>query len=358
MSFSLPARASLAALIGLAIALPVAFAGPPKPAPAGKTPPAAPVAVGASLGAIEESCDKAEKDSNTALRRKRYEQVAAYVKASPSAKDILAARNTAVDLAEELEDWAKVVEHADEYLKNHADGEARVAVQLSRASAFGKLSKVEDSKKAYDEAIKGIDLEKNGAQSLWSAYTGYAAMLAEANDIEGAKKQYQAAKDAMSGIPQVNQLAEAAIKDLDLIGTEPAAFPDDAKDLDDKLVSLADFKGKVLLIDFWATWCGPCRVEMPNVIKAFEKFHAKGFEIVGISLDRPGDTEKVKEYVAQKKIGWRQVYYSDVPNKVSELYEVHGIPHTILIGKDGKVIKTGLRGEALQKTLEKLFAAK
>ena len=358
MTFSLPARASLAALIGLAVALPAAFAAPTKPAPAVKTP--APAVVGASLAAVEEACDKAEKDSNTALRRKRYEQIVAYAKANGSAKDAEVSRNTLVDLAVELEEWAKVVEHADDYLKNHAAGENHLGVQLVRAEAFGKLSKLDDAKKAYDGLIKGVNIEKDGAQVLWNAYSGYALMLAEANDVEGAKKQYQAAKDAMSNVRGVNEAAEAALKDLDLIGKEPEAFPEDAKDLDGKVVKLGDFKGKVLLIDFWATWCPPCRAEMPNVIQAYEKFHAKGFEIVGISLDYPlpTGTETVKTFITEKKMPWRQVYYSDEPNKVAELYGYHSIPQTMLIGKDGKVIKTGLRGEALQKALAKLFDAK
>ena len=356
MSVSFPARASLAALIGLAVALPVALAAPTKPAPAAKA--GTPAAVGASLSAIEESCDKAETDGSKALRRKRYEAVAAYVKASASAKDIAEARNTAVNLAEELEAWAGVVEHADDYLKNHATGETHVDVQLSRAGALGHLSKLDDAKKAYDEALKGLDLEKNGANTMWGAYVGYATMLADANDIEGAKKQYQAAKDAMPSVSQVNALAEAAMKNLDAIGKDATAFPEDAKDLDGKVVALGDFKGKVVLIDFWATWCPPCRQEMPNVIKAYEKFHAKGFEIVGISLDKPGDTEVVKKFTTEKKMPWRQVYYPADHNKVAEVYEVNGIPHTVLVGKDGKVIRVGLRGEMLQKTLESLFGSK
>jgi len=354
MSFPFSARASLAVLAGLAITLPVVSAAPTKPASGAK--PTAPL--GATLSAIEEACDQAEKESNTALRRKRFEQIAAYCKANASAKDIAQARATAMNLAEELEDWTSTVACADEYLKNHAEGESQLDAHLTRASALGRLGKVDDAKKGYDEALKRIDLEKHGPNLLWGAYSGYAAMLADAGDVEGAKKQYQAAKDAMSSIPAVNQMAESAIKDLDLIGKEPTPFPDDAKDLDGKVVTLADFKGKVLLIDFWATWCGPCRAEMPNVIKQYEKWHAKGFEIVGISLDKPGDTDKVKAFTTDKKMPWRQVYYPAEHNKVAEAYEVSGIPHTVLIGKDGKVIKAGLRGEGLAKALEKIFGGK
>lgn len=355
MSFPLSARVTLAALVGLSFALPAVFAGPPKPAPAGKAP-ATPV--GASLAAIEEACDKAEKESSTALRRKRYEQVAAYVKASPAAKDLAEAQVTAMNLAEELEEWANVVTHADTYLDKNKEGEHATDVRFTRAGALGKLGKNDDAKAAWKELVAATELEKAGAQTFLNVRVGQAQFLAEIGDKEGAKAAWQELKDAFSGNPQVNQIAESAMKAIDLVGSEPAALPEDAKDLDGKVVTWADYKGKVLLVDFWATWCPPCRAEMPNVIAAYEKFHAKGFEILGVSHDRPGDEGKVKEFITAKKMPWRQIYYPDGDNKVATLFDVTGIPYTMLIGRDGKIVKTNLRGESLQREVEKLLSAK
>jgi thiol-disulfide isomerase/thioredoxin len=349
---SLPSKSALAAIAALAVALPVASAGP-KPAPAGKSPAAAPV--GASFAAIEEAADQAEKDSNLALRRRRYDAVAAYVKAKPDAADIAEARLSAMNLAEEIEEWAKVVAHADEYVAKHAEGEGKSDASFTRAGALVKLKKNDDAKKAYTELIDGLDMAKVGPQVCWNVRSTYATFLADIGDIEGAKAAYQDAKDKMKDIGGVEQAAEIALKGLDRLGKEPDALPEDAKDLDGKVVTWADYKGKVLLVDFWATWCGPCRAEMPNIIKAFEKFHAKGFEVLGVSLDRPGDGDKLKKYITDKKMPWRQIYYPEDRNKVAEAFEVNGIPYTMLIGKDGKIVKTNLRGEALQKTLEELF---
>ena len=115
-----------------------------------------------------------------------------------------------------------------------------------------------------------------------------------------------------------------------------------------KAVKLSDFvgKGKVVLVDFWASWCGPCRREMPNLVEAYKQFKGKNFEIVGISLDQDG--EAWKGAIKQLGISWPQM--SDLKGWESEgasKYAVNSIPHTILIDAEGKIIVRGLHGEEL-----------
>ncbi len=125
-------------------------------------------------------------------------------------------------------------------------------------------------------------------------------------------------------------------------------FPDfDVKDLDGKPLSVGALKGKVVLVDFWATWCGPCRAELPNVIEAYKKYHAQGFEIIGVSLD--SDRAKLDTFLKQQEgMTWPQYFDGEGwSNLLAEKYGVQSIPFTVLIGPDGKVLGNDLRGALL-----------
>lgn len=125
-------------------------------------------------------------------------------------------------------------------------------------------------------------------------------------------------------------------------------------DVNDKPVSLKDFRGKYVLVDFWASWCGPCRAENPNVVKAFHKYQDKNFTILGVSLDRPGSKDAWLAAIKADGLEWTQV--SDLQfwnNSVAKLYGIQSIPQNFLIDPSGKIIGRNLRYEALNNFLEK-----
>ena len=159
--------------------------------------------------------------------------------------------------------------------------------------------------------------------------------------------------DAM--LEQIAKQAEA--KKIQAALKPGAVFPDfDVKDLDGKPLSVAALKGKVVMIDFWATWCPPCRAELPNVIDTFKKYHSKGFEIIGVSLD--SDKDKLESFLKEQDgMAWPQFFDGKGwSNELALQYGVEAIPFTVLIGSDGKIIGTDLRGEALGEAVGKALA--
>jgi peroxiredoxin len=124
-------------------------------------------------------------------------------------------------------------------------------------------------------------------------------------------------------------------------------FPDfNMTDVTGKPLSVAQYKGKVVLVDFWATWCMPCRAELPNVIATYAKYHDLGFEIIGVSLDT--DKDAMVKFTQENNMTWPQ-YFDGLKwqNKLVAQYGVEGIPFTILIDPQGNIIDKNVRGEAL-----------
>jgi len=126
------------------------------------------------------------------------------------------------------------------------------------------------------------------------------------------------------------------------------------KDPDGRIRKLSDLKGKVVLIDFWASWCGPCRRENPNVRRVYSLYHDKGFEIYSVSLDR--DAASWKRAINDDNLVWPN-HVSDLKQWQSEgaaIYGVRSIPATFLLNREGRIVAKDLRGEALEKAVKQL----
>jgi len=141
------------------------------------------------------------------------------------------------------------------------------------------------------------------------------------------------------------QAAETAIQ----VGNAAPDFT--LTDLEGNEVSLADFQGKYVFLDFWASWCSPCRNESPNMVKAYEEFGGENFEIVGVSLDKTA--EPWRKAVEEDNMTWTLLH--DPQGDVANTYGVQSIPFTLLLDKEGNIIEKNLRGEQLQNKLKELL---
>ncbi|WP_321538677.1 peroxiredoxin family protein [Flavobacterium piscinae] len=140
------------------------------------------------------------------------------------------------------------------------------------------------------------------------------------------------------------------------IGKQAPEFS--APNQDGKLVSLKESLGKVTIIDFWASWCGPCRKENPNVVALYNEFHDKGLNIIGVSLDKEGDEKKWKDAITADKLNWPQVSNLKYWNEpIAKKYSIKSIPATFILDASGKIVAKDLRGDELKAKVIELLGS-
>jgi thiol-disulfide isomerase/thioredoxin len=243
-------------------------------------------------------------------------------------------------------------------MKPATEKETAEARLQARVNGFADSSKAEQKKLVAELTksfqAKGEDVTFKDAQTAAQLF-----LMADDSDVAFLRDMGQSfvkifGAASSKQVAGLKPFLEQQLKQLDKIGTkiEIAGMKTDGKDFD-----LKRFKGKVVLVDFWATWCGPCIQEIPNIQDAYKKYHGKGFEVIGISLDRKDDDEKLANFIEKNKLPWGCITIEDSA-KLVDKYEVNAIPHPVLVGRDGRIVSLRARGPQLERLLERLLVEK
>ncbi|MES2589350.1 MAG: redoxin family protein [Bacteroidota bacterium] len=234
---------------------------------------------------------------------------------------------------------------ASRYLQNHPDQEQAVNQSFSKIfydfeTYKSNFLKENENSPALIPMISLIDTDKDFPMYEYVVNQLIKGFI-ESPSVLNLKIQYEqlkAKKESMSFLDEGKLAPDFSQAKMD--GTQ---------------MKLSDLKGKVVLLDFWASWCGPCRKENPNVVKLYEKYKNEGFTVMSVSLDK--DKNAWAAAIAKDNLSWPN-HVSDLKhwgNEAAKLYKVSGIPFTVLIDRDGKIINKNLRGIDLENKLKSIF---
>lgn len=241
--------------------------------------------------------------------------------------------------------YQKIKDISDQYRAAMNNGTMTDSLEKEIETTYEKIAK-ERTDLNYD-FVKSNMKNKLGEFSFSSSYNMYTP--------EQQKELFDMASDSYKTSKFGDYLGKR-LTNLENVAIGKKFVDFTMKDPQGKDVSLSDYagKGKYVLIDFWASWCGPCRNEIPNIVDAYNKYKNKGFEVVGVSLDK--DADKWQQGLKDLKMTWPQM--SDLKfweSPIVQLYAFNGIPHTVLLDKDGIIIEKDLHGEKLHSKLAELL---
>ncbi len=275
-----------------------------------------------------------------------------YLKKNPKADDRDEAYSAIYDRVIDHDWFAETEPVAKAYLAEHPEGAARPMARIVATMARVRAGKFIEALGVYQELMKGLD-RADQEEFAVSFADNLAAAATTAGEFGVARKVFQILGDRFPDRPELKAKVDNDLARLDRVGKTAPRIA--AADVFGKEIKTADLKSKYVLVDFWATFAAPCLAELPNLKAAYAKYHARGFEVLAVSMDEKADD--LLAFARDRKLPWRILHNRSAGQDLSDLFGVANIPASFLIGPDGKIIRLDLKGPALDKALGGLLDA-
>jgi len=272
-----------------------------------------------------------------------------YIRAKPEAADLDQAYLIVFEKAIENDWFVENEEQARRYLETQPDGAVAPMARIVSTMARADASEFDQALADYEALLGGLgqpeqeEFAANFADSL-------ARKAIATGRVDVARRVFEGLSRRYGDSPTLRQRVEDEIRRLDRVGKPAPELI--VRDLAGDTLRLSDLRGKVVLVDFWATWCAPCLEQLPAMSAAYEKFRSRGFEIVGVSLDET--VQPLADFLRQREIPWKQVHGATSGGDPVAAFGITSIPASFLVAPDGTIVRLDPRGADLEGLLEEL----
>jgi peroxiredoxin len=306
-----------------------------------------------SLAELQKFYEDKIEQSRRDIEAERLAALEKFLKTAPAAEK----QQTLEDMMESamfLDRYDQVIALSDQYLKDAPNNPETWPARHMRIVALLSTKRIDQARAEWDKVSTKLDVQvwQQAWQQVFDAGIMIADALIEAGRINDVSAFYKTIKEHFSFVQNLSQVMGPREDALRWLGKTPPAI--EGQDLSGQKVDLAQYKGKVVLIDFWATWCQPCVMALPDLLETYKTYHSAGFEVIGISLDQ--DKDALTKFLKARSIPWPIIFdgkawYSPSARK----FEVTAIPATFLIDREGKIAMVGTPSRGFGPMLKRLL---
>jgi peroxiredoxin len=278
------------------------------------------------------------------------QELTEYLRENPKAADRDQAYAALFNKAIEHDWFTEAEELGRQYLQADPDGPVKPLAQIILTMARAQAGQFDVALARFRELMQGLN--QNEQQEFAASFSDNLATAAiTAGEFAVARDVLTTLLSRFKDDPGLRQKVQSDLKRLDKVGKPAPAFA--VQDVNGRPVRLEAYRGKYVLVDFWATWCSPCIAELPRLQAAYRTYKDNGFEIVGVSLDETKTA--VADFIKARNLPWPQLHNGSGSTDLAEAFGVVSIPAAYLIDPKGTVVRLDLRGKALDETLGRVL---